>query len=288
MRSTFAFVIGAALLPFAVLSAPTTTVIVPGGPKLAEDVHLVPTGGSLAHVDNFVHILHANGTVLKQVPVGATPGPTPVRVAERALKTGWITYASWLNQGASPIKHFTTTWTVPPVPKTQNGQTIFLFNSIEPSSFDAIIQPVLQYGPSAAGGGAFWAVASWYLVGSNVFHTTPIRVSAGMALNGVITLTGISGTNYNYATRFTNVDNTILNVKNAAQLTWATETLEAYALKAASDYPAGSTVFSAINLTLQNGNAPSVKWATANDAADGLSTTVNTDGATNAKITIKY
>jgi hypothetical protein len=66
------------------------------------------------------------------------------------------------------------------------------------------------------------------------------------------------------------------------------ETLEAYDVTAISDYPAGSTVFSGINLRLQNGVTPSVSWTTEQDTADGLSTTVNTNGATNAVITIRY
>ena len=43
-------------------------------------------------------------------------------------------------------------------------RTIFLFNGIQNST--SIYQPVLQWGPSAAGGGNFWTVASWYVDGA--------------------------------------------------------------------------------------------------------------------------
>ncbi|KAF7304217.1 hypothetical protein MIND_00653900 [Mycena indigotica] len=286
MRYSLALLVSAVLAPLSALAAPAATVIVPGGPKAAADVHQIPAGGRIAHVNDQVHVFDAAGSIVKKVSVGVRP--TPVRNAVAPLQTGWITYASWLNQGSSPISSFTTTWTVPPVPATNHGQTIFLFNSIEPNSGDAIIQPVLQYGPSAAGGGSFWGVASWYLVGNSVFNTAVTRVSAGQTLNGVITLTSQSGSSFNYVTSFSNIAGTSLTVTGAAQLTWATETLEAYAVTAISDYPAGSTKFSGINLKLANGATPSISWSTAQDSAEGLTTTVNTNGATNAVITIKY
>ena len=60
-----------------------------------------------------------------------------------------------------------------------HGQTIFLFNGIEPGDFSHILQPVLQWGPSAAGGGASWSVASWYVGGGNAFHTNLVRGRRG-------------------------------------------------------------------------------------------------------------
>ncbi|KAJ7259958.1 hypothetical protein B0H12DRAFT_406791 [Mycena haematopus] len=271
------------LAPFT-LAAPTVeTVLTPGGYRANTNLYEIPAGASLAHVGSDVHILAADGTIVNKVPVAATK----VKSGVSPLETGWVTYASWLNSGAA-ISSFTTTWTVPPVPATNHDQTVFLFNSIEPNSGNAILQPVLQYGPSAAGGGAYWAVATWYLVGDSTFYTTPVRTSAGATLDGIITLTSSSGSKYNYVSSFTNIAGTSLTVTGAAELTWATETLEAYGVEAISDYPAGSTVFSGINLKLVDGTVPSVSWAHTNDASDGLSTTINTNGATNAKITIKY
>ncbi|KAF7362720.1 hypothetical protein MVEN_00621300 [Mycena venus] len=287
MRASTAAALLIGLLIRLTLAAPTVeTVLTPGGYRAATSLHEIPAGGSLAHVGSEIHVLAANGTVVKKVAKGT---PTKVQAAVSPLQTGWITFASWLNQGSSPISSFTTTWTVPPVPATNHGQTIFLFNSIEPSAGDAILQPVLQYGGSAAGGGAFWAVATWYLDSSNTFFTTPVQTSAGATLNGIVQLTATSGSTYTYNSAFTNIGGTALTIVGVPeQLTWATETLEAYGVTAISDYPAGSTVFSGINLRLQNGATPSVSWATQQDTADGLSTTVNTNGATNAVITIRY
>ena len=250
------------------------------------DVSLL--GGRLVHVGEEVHVVDADGKVFYVAKNDGTQvRPTPVGDAVNPEKTGWVAYASWYNTGSSPISSFVTTWTVPPAPHTYHGQTIFLFNSIEPASGNAILQPVLQYGPSAAGGGRYWAVASWYLVGGQVFHTTPIRVRVGRTLRGVIVLTGHSGNSYNYATYFSNIPGTTLTVNGAAQLVWATETLESYSVTSASDYPTGSTVFFGINLRTTSG-VPFVRWSPVSDPPDMLTTTVNRQGARNAEITIKY
>ena len=176
---------------------------------------------------------------------------------------------------------------MPAVPAADHGQTVFLFNSIEPASGNAILQPVLQYGGSAAGGGAYWAVASWYLVGDQTYYTTPIQVSVGDSLNGVITLTSASGSSYNYVSSFSNIAGTTLTATGAAELVWATETLEAYGVTSPSDYPTGSTIFSAINLSTSSGT-PSVTWNPVSDSEDGLITTINIQGATDAELTINY
>ncbi|KAJ7685958.1 hypothetical protein B0H17DRAFT_1204640 [Mycena rosella] len=282
--STAATLLVGLLAPFT-LAAPTAeTALTPGGFRVAANIHQIPSGGSLAHVGSEVHVFSANGTVVHKV----TPAATKVKAAVSPEATGWVAYASWLNTGSSPISSFTTTWKVPAVPAANHGQTVFLFNSIEPNSGDAILQPVLQFGPSAAGGGSFWALATWYLVGDQTFFTTPVRTTAGSTLNGVITLTSSSGSLFNYNSAFSNVAGTTLTVTGAAQLTWATETLEAYAVTSASDYPTGSTVFSGINLKLASGAVPTVAWSHVSDTADGLTTTVNTNGATNAQITIAY
>lgn len=72
---------------------------------------------------------------------------------------GWVEDANWTSP--SPLGTLISFFTVPPAP-TANGATIFLFPGAEPSNGSTILQPVLQYGPSAAGGGNNWAAASWY------------------------------------------------------------------------------------------------------------------------------
>lgn len=230
-----------------------------------DEVHLVDGAGKTIHVAQHV--------------------PSPAISAVSPEASGRVAYAYWSNPNSgTPINYFNSTWTVPPAPTTNEQQTIFLFNSLVPAGSGEIIQPVLQWGPSAAGGGPYWTVASWYIIGSQVYHTSLVKVSVGQVLNGLITLTGGS---YNYVSQFEQISGTSLSATSPNQLVWASETLEVYNVGKASDFPAGATKFSNINLRTTSGT-PAVTWSTVSDPADGLTTTVNIGGATNAAITIKY
>ncbi|KAJ7081234.1 hypothetical protein C8R44DRAFT_754068 [Mycena epipterygia] len=191
-----------------------TPVITPLGFRANTTIHQVPSGGRVAHVGPHIQVVGPNGDVLGlATPKQAMPRPSPNE------QTGWITYASWLNDNDSPISSFTTTWTVPDLPATDNGQTLFLFNSIEPATFDAIVQPVLQYGPSAAGGGSCeWTVASWYLFQDHTFVTTPVPVTVGQTLTGTISLVSQDGTTFSYIAEFAGIDGTALPVDGAEEL----------------------------------------------------------------------
>jgi hypothetical protein len=149
-------------------------------------------------------------------------------VIRPALGSGWISYAYWNNNSGYPISTFSTTWVVPPVPVTQSGQTIFLFNGIQNTTM--IYQPVLQWGPSGAGGGNYWSVASWYAAGQggHSFYSASVPVNVGQTLVGIMTLTGQSTSGFTYNCEFQGIANTSLPIQNVQQLTWAAETLEAY------------------------------------------------------------
>lgn len=112
-------------------------------------------------------------------------GPVPVT-------DGWAEYDSattFTNAfGYDWINKLDGWWRVPLAPRQSAGQTVFLFTAAEPVSGNAIIQPVLQYGPSAAGGGNFWAEAVWYISSAgNVFHSSLVRVNVGDTIEGYMT-----------------------------------------------------------------------------------------------------
>jgi hypothetical protein len=189
-------------------------------------------------------------------------GPTP------AFGSGWITYASWSNGTGTPVSRFATTWVVPPAPSTQSGQTIFLFNGIQNATM--IYQPVLQWGPSAAGGGNFWSAASWYADGQTgqSFHSTLVNVNAGDVLVGVMTLTGQSPAGFSYNCEFQGIANTGLPVQNIAELTWCVETLEAYGITRCSDYPdTDKTAMTSIDLRT-GATQPNVVWTVTDSVTD--------------------
>jgi hypothetical protein len=186
------------------------------------------------------------------------------RVVPFATIDGWVVYTGWTNTTGSPISRFATTWEVPEEPTNTGDQTIFLFNGIQNSTM--IYQPVLQWGPSAAGGGKRWSVASWYADGETgaSFHTDLVDVNVGDVLVGVMTLTGEADGKFNYNCEFAGVPNTSLPIADVEELTWANETLEAYAVTECGDYPAVSKTRMS-NIVLETGAAaPGLTW-TAND-----------------------
>ncbi|MBV8277939.1 MAG: hypothetical protein JO170_22120, partial [Verrucomicrobia bacterium] len=216
----------------------STKVLTPLGYRDRAHVHQIPEGYDLVRMADG-HMRAENALTGDHIDF-ADSIDTDSRVP--FTDNGWITYASWLNRTGKPVSSFNTTWTVPPAPSSYDGQTLFQFNSIEPNSGTAILQPVLQYGPSAAGGGEFWAVASWYVTGNNAYYSSLVTVSPSETLTGVIKLSSHVGTKYNYTCAFTGISGTNFSIKNIAQLTWCTETLEVYGVDLCSEFP--NTAFS--------------------------------------------
>jgi len=56
----------------------------------------------------------------------------------------------------------------------------------------SIIQPVLQWGSSAAGGGQYWAIASWFVGGAHTVYSDLKQVSSGDTIYGNMTLDATS------------------------------------------------------------------------------------------------
>src|SRR5437016_3270931 len=191
---------GAAAAPApAAPAAAGELVLTPGGYRHQSLVHHIEPEHRLDFAEGAIRKLHVSGHevadlgVLRERPGGqplmpANVAPHPTVVP--ALGSGWIAYAYWTNNTGHPVTRFATTWVVPPPPQTNHNQTIFLFNGIQNATM--IYQPVLQWGPSAAGGGAYWSVASWYVDGQGgpAFHTNLVRVNPGDVLLGVMTQTG--------------------------------------------------------------------------------------------------
>lgn len=256
---------------------PDDLVLTPGGSRPRSAVYALDPGHTISGDQGRLRILSSAGALVKDI--GALPNrasgeplhPRNVVVPEAAvpgLGQGWITYASWTNNTGHPIKSFKTTWVVPPAPQTQSGQTIFLFNGIQNSTM--IYQPVLQWGSSAAGGGNYWSIASWYVDGQGgpAFHSTLIPVNPGTNLTGVMTMTGQSGSLYSYDCVFQGIANSGYAIQNVEQLTWCIQTLEAYSVQKCTDYPATPrTAMTAIEIQTTAGQAP-LNWSAANPVHD--------------------
>ena len=143
------------------------------------------------------------GTPLMPQNVAHLPGFVP------ALGSGWIAYGSWTNNTGRPISLFRSTWTVPPETLTHSGKPSSCSTGSTIST--TIYQPVLQ-GASAAGGGPYWSVASWYVDGAGgPGILTLVRVYLGDVLTGIMTLTGQTGSQFNCNCQFAGMPDTGLS-----------------------------------------------------------------------------
>jgi hypothetical protein len=261
-------------------------VLTPGGFRHPSLVHRVEPNHAIHVTEGKPHLKNLATQALIEIPAHRIePGDVP------AFGTGWIADAYWLNTTGNPVTSFETTWTVPPAPSTNNGQTIFLFNGIDPTDpTKAILQPVLQWGPSYAGGGAFWSVASWYVLGNGqAFFTPLVRVNEGDVLVGVMTLTAQGGGQFSYQSEFRGIAGTQLPVQNVEELTWCNETLEAYSISACSDYPA-SDLTPMQSITLHTGNlTPVVHWTPQDRVTDcGQHALVPVDSGAGGEVDLWY
>jgi hypothetical protein len=273
-------------------------VLTPGGLRSSSLVHKIETGTVLDGSGGTIRSLDSGGNVLRDfgaVEAKAEGAPLmPLNVShpaavEPAFGTGWVTYAYWSNSTGTPLSSFSTQWYVPPAPIAEDGQVIFLFNGIQNQTM--IYQPVLQWGVSAAGGGNYWAVASWYADGQGgpAFHTNLVPVNPGDLLTGVMTQTGQSGSNFSYGCVFEGIAGTSLPIQNVAQLTWCAETLEVYGIKGAPDYPVTfRTPMKAIDIKT-GAVTPAVNW-TADDAVTdcGQHTIIVGNSGNNGEVDLCY
>ncbi len=255
-------------------------VLTPFGWQPASHVHHLADGHVLAVEAGRLQERDAEGNLVRDLgPFVARSGDAPLYPeslttapggagARVPLDSQWITWAYWNRPSGQAIKADTAQWVVPPAPSSWDGQTIYLFNGVQSSSW--ILQPVLQYGYSAAGGGNYWSVACWYADGSGNFsHSSLDSVSTGDQLLGVVDSGSAgSGVSYYCAAHAPTFDIEMDLVGSVPELYQAVETLEAYELVTCSDYPnTNSTAFTPISV-VTHGGYPALTWTPVNRVTD--------------------
>jgi hypothetical protein len=146
------------------------------------------------------------------------------------------------------IDYLAGAWTVPSYP-LESGALIYLFNGIESSSGGWMLQPVLQYGTSPAGGGDFWAVASWLVSSNQAFHTPLKTVFPGNSIKGYIEMPDISGSAKHWEVEArdttTGANSYVSAYVSEQHWTWAyAGVLEAYNVTSCGQFPSnGREVF---------------------------------------------
>ena len=224
----------------------------PGGFRHKSYVHRVRPGQAVTKRAGVSELMDTQTKELIEMPPPTASGPDL-----SGLGGGWVTWAGWTNASGQMISRFATSWTVPPAPKTQSGQLIYFFNALEDQAGKDILQPVLQWGTSGAGGGSYWSVASWYVDSAkHAFCTEVVQVNEGDKVTGIMTAVVQADASIHYTSEFQGISGTGLVADGLSQLVSAYETLEVYTLKQCSDYPnTAMTAMAAIDLQLMGNPA---------------------------------
>jgi hypothetical protein len=109
---------------------------------------------------------------------------------------------------------------------------------MEPNDFSYIIQPVLQFGSSPAGGGASWAIASWLVVNGGYYVSDLLSIRGGNTFSMAMTIGSCIDTGCDYsATGWNASTSTTLDVNLANPPTVAFAALEVYNVSSCDSYP---------------------------------------------------
>ena len=168
--------------------------LTPGGWVHRSCIHEVPDKSTLTDEGNgVIRVSSDRGVLLKRLRPCAFSRVRPdrgsrVESAPVPAIDGWVEWSQAVASGFPNGNWFNgmeNYWAIPDKPSSYVGQTVFFFSAFQDSALSAIIQPVLQFGPSAAGGGNKWTVANWYISdsGTTVFSTLQ-NASAGERVFG--------------------------------------------------------------------------------------------------------
>lgn len=266
---------------------PPDHVLTPGGYRHKSLVRKVKRGYYLRRRKNEIQLVERRtNRIHKREPV-----PDPSNLHPQ-IGSGWITFSEWNRSAGTTIRRIYTEWKVPDAPvNADSGQTIFLFNGLQNDSKDEIIQPVLQYGNSAAGGGASWGIANWHVAPSGLATTSKLLpVNSGVTITGVITLTSQPNGKFTYVSQFVNYSEIDWIVPEIDELTWACQALEAYYFRTNDDFPASPfTSMTSIEIDLQQSNLSNIPWKSSNPfIADGQRSNVSDPSNPGGEVDIFY
>jgi len=172
---------------------------IPSGAKVVIGANGEPTGDVLLKGKLFAHYDACSEAPISTRHVAAE---TKEFSAEELKKGPVPSFNGWVEDSQESLSLASSDnidwesgeWYVPSAPSVSSGQTVFLFNGIAPTAQDWILQPVLQYGVSAAGGGNYWAIASWFVGTGGAWHSPLETVNAGDTLYGYTEQTATGST----------------------------------------------------------------------------------------------
>jgi len=140
-------------------------------------VHRVPSGSDIITQNNMTKVYKDEVCILTVLGYGNTGKELPYPSYE-----GWIEQAN--NWSIDEIAQFIAYWDVPSSPSSQSDSVIFLFNAIEPSNGQGIVQPVLEWNRHAY---RDWTGAAWFVpYQQEGYYSEPIDVDVGDTIKGTL------------------------------------------------------------------------------------------------------
>ena len=123
-----------------------------------------------------------------------------------------------------------------------------------------ILQPVLQWGVSPAGGGAYWSVCNWFVTSEGqYFHDSFIKVNAGDRLQGIVKRIANTDSTYTYSASFMGYREG-LDVYNIRDLGRGYLALETYGVRNCDENPADEKL-RMVNIQMMIDDIyPPVRW----------------------------
>lgn len=243
-------------------------------------------------------LLLENGTaVLANGTRFSPPSSCDGRSARVPFPTNSWVEEAYYQYTTRPLTGMYGQWPVPSAPSSNDQQTIFLWIGLECCNAPytggyGVLQPVLQWGAAADGGGAYWIMTSWYVTSSGAaFYSTPISVSAGDTVVGDIGrgTCGIGCTTWRWSIiseDLRTMQSTTETIAISNTETSAYVNLEVYNVIKCADYPAsGSTAFGSLQLTDTNG-AITPSWLRYVFQNDGCGEGVTINSA--SSVTLSY
>jgi hypothetical protein len=128
----------------------------------------------------------------------------------------------------------------------------------------AQIQPVLQFGSTPAGGGSYWAVASWYVSSTNSFYTPTFKVDVGDVINGTLYTLNNGSWVCNGTSNASGHSASFVYQPPSSDYTTAYHVLETYGVVNCQVYPAtgGQVTFTNITVFADHERVATPNWTT--------------------------
>jgi len=231
--------------------------IVPRGKHLHQDcIHRIPSYSfelTKDEISGNTIIVTAEGKSLTFAPC-----PNPADLTHGPAWKAWTEY-----NNPSKVTALYGEWKVPPPPTTSEAQILYYWNGVEPEDNSAVLQPVLQYGLTPAGGGNYWGLASWYVSDSDAFVTQLMRVNPGDVVQGDNLILSNGSWVITGGKLGTTQTVSLVYKPPSNDYTWAYQVLEAYSVANCQvDYPTtGTIVFENIAVKV-NGQSVVPTWNT--------------------------